>query len=170
MTSRRVVLRVEELGSRELPSVTPLVPPALAHGVAAVATPPQPHHHAPSGHGQGQYTIAATIPDAGTTYHLDGDGHFGRLGAVDISGDLHSVGFIINGHAGGTLTLANARGSVTLQLEGPSQTGPSALPERFHFKITGGTGAYQHLHGHGTLHLHLGTPDSTGHGTFKIRL
>jgi hypothetical protein len=72
---------------------------------------------------------------------------------VDATGTLRSPGFIAKGHAGGTLTLTNAHGSVTISLKGPLQRGFSSLPNKFSFQITSGTGAYAGDTGRGMAQL-----------------
>jgi hypothetical protein len=54
------------------------------------------------------------------------------------------------------MTLTNAKGSITLKLEGPTQSGFAPLPNRFHFSVTSGTGAYRGVtdHGEATLRAH----------------
>jgi hypothetical protein len=174
MTMRRSLLRVEELGQRVLPSASPL----SAFGTVPFMRPlvhqqssPQP---ASVLHGSGiaVYTTSQQIPDTGTAYHLQGVGSFGAVGFVTITGDLHSVGFIMQGHATGTLTFSNAKGSVTLDLTGPAQSAFAPLPQRFQYQIVGGTGAYAHLHAQGTVQLQTlaAAPGTPGFGVFAIRI
>jgi hypothetical protein len=90
---------------------------------------------------------------------------------VTVSGSVHSVSFILHGNATGTLTFRNARGTVTVALVGPTQNGFAPLPQDFHYQVVGGTGAFQHLTGQGTLHLALHPlPPFNGpaHGTFTF--
>jgi hypothetical protein len=89
---------------------------------------PPPHHELVL-HGllQGTYS-ASSFPDAGTTYALSGQGQVAPLGPTGVTGSPHSLGFILHGHAGGTLTLSDARGTVTVQLTGPLQNGFSPRP------------------------------------------
>ena len=70
---------------------------------------------------------------------------------MTLSGDLSAVGFIQNGHAAGTLTLRNGRGTLTVQLTGPDQGGFAPLPDTFDYQVVGGTGAYKNYSGQGTL-------------------
>jgi hypothetical protein len=60
---------------------------------------------------------------------------------------------------------------VTVALAGPTQNGFAPLPQDFHYRVVGGTGAFQHLTGQGTLHLALNPlPPFNGpaHGTFTF--
>ena len=171
MSIRRNVLAVEELGQRILPSASPLTllgaAPLAHHHV-------QQQEHALHGFGFAGYTSNNQIPDTGTQYHLQGLGAFGKLGFATVTGDIHSVGFILHGQATGTLTFTNARGSVTVDLTGPMQDSFAALPQQFHYQITGGTGPYTNLHDQGTLQLQMfgsmATPGAPGHGVFTIRI
>jgi hypothetical protein len=144
-------LRVEELGARILPSAGPVAP--------------SPHTLA--GHGTGAYIHELGIPEVGQRYDLLGAAKLAGLGRVAVRGSVQSVGFVLHGHAWGTLVVSNARGSVTLRLEGPDQHGFAALPRRFTFDVKGGTGGYQHLAGHGTLQLVI-SPAVEEQGTFTL--
>ena len=94
-----------------------------------------------------------------------------RAGAIhqraSLAGFLHGVGFIVNGHAGGELTLRNGRGSITVDLEGSEQPGFSPLPQDFVFSVVGGTGAYRHADGVGFVDIAL-HPDQPHHGHFTV--
>jgi hypothetical protein len=170
---RRTILRVEELGQRVLPSASPLT----FHPTAFVAPFAQAHHATSQdqnlhGNGVAVYTSSMQIPDTGTSYNLRGVGSFGAVGVATITGELHSVGFIMQGHATGTLTLTNARGSVTLELTGPTQPGFAPLPQQFTYQVVSGTGAFANLHASGTLQLQtvVSTPGVTGFGVFSIHI
>jgi hypothetical protein len=159
--TRQSPLLLEELDARLLPSAThlPQISPPL---------------HVLSGQGEGTFSSPAVQSGAGTDYTFAGEGRFAALGQVALSGWAHSVGFLLHGHAAGSLTLTNNRGSVTLALSGPDQPGFSALPEQFSYRIISGTGAYGHLSDHGTLALVLATepaiPDGMHgpHGAFAL--
>jgi hypothetical protein len=168
MTPRRTLVEVEQLGDRVLPSTAALplpVPPAAAAVTA---------HHALAGHGQGTYTGDQVVCGAGQQYHLQGSANLAGLGRVNVGGSVHGVGFIQNGNAGGTLTFTNARGSVTVQLQGPEQPGFSPLPEEFHYRVVGSTGAYKGLAAQGSLQLVLHASPGAGavapHGTFALTI
>jgi hypothetical protein len=114
-------------------------------------------------------------PDVGAQYNLAGSGRIAHFGPATVAGSLREVGFIAQGHSTGTLTLANAKGSLTLSLTGATQGGFSRLPTSYSFVVTGGTGAYSKDvdSGHLTLRLggaggHASTPGLSGR--FSITL
>jgi hypothetical protein len=121
--------------------------------VGAVANPPfeilTPLH----GQGGGTYSIFGGIPDIGHRVDLHGTVSIQGLGRMTVQGSLYSLGFVYEGHAGGTLTLSNAEGSLTLKLTGPLQPGFSALPTDFKYEVVSGTGIFSHAADSGTLHL-----------------
>ena len=127
---------------------------------------------------QGQYVQNTVIPDVGSVFGLNGTGRVNGIGKANVAGSLHSVGFIANGHAQGTLVLTGRRGTITLNLVGAEpQSGPAGLPQKFTFAITAGTGRFRHVgdHGSATLSLQSGGPSSglngfLFHGTFKLTL
>jgi hypothetical protein len=168
MTQRPARLQVEELDARILPSTAafPLpVPPA-----AAALTAHPPRHHALAGHGQGRYTRELVPADFGGVFDLQGAADMAGLGRVTATGRVNSVGFVPSGRAGGTLTFANARGSVTVQLRGPEQRGFSPLPQQFHYQVVSGAGAFRHLADQGTLQLALQAGPTFLSGTFTLTL
>jgi hypothetical protein len=171
-SSRRRSLQLEELGSRLLPSATPLSvtgPVGPAPIVSPISIPPMiVASDALSGHGSGHYSYPPMISGMGPQYQLDGTAHLTGLGKVAVSGDLHGVGMIVDGHAGGELTFTNKHGSLTVDLQGPEQPGFSPLPEQFSYHIVSGTGAYADKTGQGSLTLVL-TPSSSGpNGKFSL--
>ena len=127
--------RVEELELRTTPSATgvhsfPMIP----------AAPGQVSHPPATGMLSGNYTSPMAIPDVGKSYTLTGHGGVAGLGKVSVSGSLYALGFTPSGHAGGTLTLSNSQGTLTLALIGPTQPGFSPLPTRFINPINFNTG------------------------------
>jgi hypothetical protein len=155
MTRARVVLRVEELAERTLPSVSPLVSPP-ADLLPPVVMPPVPAH-ALAGHGHGTYKtlVPLPFPDVGMTYLLKGEGVFAGLGKATVRGSFRAPGFIVGGHDQGTLTISAAMGSVTVRLEGFEPAGAAPLTHWFRYTVVKGTGAYRKLADHGTLRLDL---------------
>lgn len=152
MIVRRTVLRLEQLGERALPSAA----------VPAAATAAALQSHMPGGQAHGTYSVLPGNPDIGKAYHVQGSGHVrGGVGDFTFTGTLHALGFIREGRATGTLTLSNAKGTLTLALTGPLQAGFSPLPVTFAYHATGGTGAYAHLPSHSFLNLYL-TPAKGG--------
>ena len=131
---RRLQFEVMESGgSLGEPGGHSLASPVL---VSLPSIPIPPPHEPPvqlvvlQGLLSGSYS-AHTFPDVGTTYDLSGKGQVRPFGPMDVTGTLHSLGFIQQGHAGGTLTLSDSQGTLTLQLTGPLQRGsPPAQPVR----------------------------------------
>lgn len=121
--------RVEALEDRSLPSVTQLLP--LAGAVSGV------------------WSQTSANPDAGGSQTLRGGGTLTPLGPVQAAGQLQLSGFVLSGEAQGSLTLKNARGSVTLRLAGPAQPGFASAPTLLAYAIRGGTGRYAGATGHG---------------------
>jgi hypothetical protein len=121
----------------------------------------------------GSYSTTS-FPDVGTTYHLEGAGKEAPRGHATLAGDLHSTGFIMNGHATGTLTVSDPKGTIHLALTGPTQPGFATLPGQFSFVIASGTGHYAHAKGSGTAHVTLfpalGLGSATQTGAFTISL
>lgn len=101
----------------------------------------------------GFMTSPASLPDVGRRFDFQGSGWVGPLGQVHLKGSLTTPGFVANGHAGGLLTLSNAKGSVTLQLTGPPQSGFAQLPSTLTYKLVSGTGAYRKAHAAGVATL-----------------
>jgi hypothetical protein len=107
-------------------------------------------------HGTLQATLTSTVRgpiDAGLQYGVTGWGDLSGLPRFTASGFVRRTGYIFRGHASGELTLTNAKGSITLSLEGPVQPGFAPLPNRFHFTVTGGSGAYKGLIDDGVVTL-----------------
>jgi hypothetical protein len=111
------------------------------------------------GQGHGTYTAKAMMPDAGSTYTFQGSASLTGLGNAVLSGTIGSVGMILNGHAGGTLTFTLGNEHVTLQVTGPAQRAFAALPTTFSYKVIEATGPYRPLLGYqGSLRLVLAAP------------
>jgi hypothetical protein len=126
-----------------------MVPAALVKGVTYLYL---------QGSGHGAFTHQqAPLPDLASTDAIKGTAHLSRLGTVKVSGSLTGTGFIRQGHATGTLTLSNARGSVTLTLIGPSEGGFLAPGSgTYTFAVKSGTGAFAHAIGTGKVDITLG--------------
>src|SRR5947209_7741487 len=165
MSEQRARLNVEELGRRDLPSSTLLtvpwpVQPPMPVGPVVVAghdsqqsTGEQATSPALSGGGSGSYDSSHPFLDDGVSFRLTGKANLAGLGKVTVAADLHSVGFTRQGQAGGTMTLTNGAGTVTVELHGPTQDAFSPLPRKFHYRVVTGTGAYGLLHGGGWLSI-----------------
>ena len=151
-------LQVEELSARTLPSATVIDPPDTPDTPAHVGHAGVHATHVTfdglDGTVRGTLTPVVHGPtDGGLRYAVAGSGKLGGLDTFHVTGSLHAVGFIANGHAAGDLTLTNAHGTITMHLVGPQQPGFSPLPGHFHFVVTGGTGAYTHLQDDGEVTL-----------------
>ncbi|MDB5351438.1 MAG: hypothetical protein JWN86_2685 [Planctomycetota bacterium] len=145
--------QVESLESMTLMSATAGTLPigsALVHIAAKEARPVAVHAML-----HGTYTRHVFLADAGTTFDLSGAGRVSPLGRATVRATLHNLGFIATGHAGGTLTLSTAQGSVTLNLTGPLQDGFSPLPTAYDYTTVGGTGRLAHVTSTGTATLTL---------------
>jgi hypothetical protein len=97
--------------------------------------------------------VDGAATDAGLSQALQGQGKVAPLGMVTISGSIQLPGSIANGRPTGTVTLTNARGSVTLQLIGPVQAELTATPSKFTYTVISGTGTYQGAKGSGHASL-----------------
>jgi hypothetical protein len=137
---------VESLEGRAVPSALAPQPPS---GVVALMA--QGHSIQPSGTIRGTLTVQRGIPDVGNTDVIRGQGRLRTLGQVQASGSVQTTGFIAVGRAEGSLRLTGAKGSVTLVLQGPKQSGFGPLPDHFQYVIQGGTGALAKATGSGTV-------------------
>lgn len=177
MMDFRFGIRVEPLDARDVPSVTPVAPAAetSAH-IGAVLTGPGALALDPrafAGWMAGEFAVRPVAADKGERIDVVGTGRLAHTGGVTVTGHLDGVGLVVHGRAHGTLTLSNKHGSVTLRLTGPEESGFGPLPTRFHYQVVGGTGAYAHATGQGTLHLDLQFQRATAvnvppHGTFHM--
>ena len=148
-----VSLQVETLEDRSVPSGNPVDPVAILGGPLPPVVVGTHHVHALAGLGHGTFTSGSLVVDAGESYKLSGNGHFAQLGDVAISGSLNGVGFIQKGKAEGSLTFTNGHGSVTIELEGPLQSGFSSIPNWFSYHVASATGAYKDVKDHGTIRI-----------------
>jgi hypothetical protein len=103
---------------------------------------------------RGHFQWEVGVPDVGRTFSSSGSGFLAGLGRASVAGNLHTTGFIAEGHAQGTLTLTHGKGTITLQLTGTSvQSGFAGLPRTFTYTVTSGTGAYRSVTDHGIATL-----------------
>ena len=169
ITRRRALLRVEPLEGRALLSglSTPLVP------LGPIVLPNEPVLR---GVMKGMYTTQDRIPDVGRSWSVHAIGGLSGVGLSSIRGTLHGTGFILQGRPGGTLTVANSGGTMTISLVGPPQAGFSGLPTRFTYKVTSATGRDRpDLNATGTLTVallpnHPGNPNSPGKVVIAISM
>lgn len=146
----RATLELEELGERSLPSPVVLEPLASIPHPAIVQ-----HAHPLHGTGTGTYHEPAVTIDAGTSFTLNGTAKLDGLGTFHVTGQVQGVGMIAWGRATGELVLTNARGTITLALHGPVQHAFGTLPHELVYSVSGGTGAYSHVTGYGTVGMTL---------------
>ena len=151
-------LGLEALEGREILStsagpIAPIAGDLLARGIASVDL---------TGTAQGTPSTVVGNPDVGTTVNFRGVAHLQGLGSLQLKGSLHGTGFLASSHVEGLLTLANARGSLLLQVQSP-QAGGFTAPDSGvdSFTITRGTGAFQHDFGRGSIALKLGAGSFT---------
>ncbi len=147
--------------SRELLSSLALhLPAAVIRKATAIKVIPL------NGKISGRYVQTTVNPDVGSVLVLNGSGNVSGFGKAYVSGSVGSVGFIANGTARGTLTLAGPRGTITLSLTGAvAQNGPASLPSQFTFRILVGTGKFWKAHDQGTATLTLSPATSTSPST-----
>jgi hypothetical protein len=102
----------------------------------------------------GTWTTEMTIPDTGGVQRLTGFGTVVPLGDVAATGTVRTPGFIAQGRTTATVTLQDAAGSVTVRLvSAQAQPGFGPPATLYKYTITGTTGAFAGLAGHGTATL-----------------
>jgi hypothetical protein len=104
---------------------------------------------------RGGYFVSFGVPDVGSTYRIGTVGRLTPLGQTSEAAQVHTTGFIATGTATGTMTIRGSRGSLALKLVGPVQPGFSPLPSTLSYTINGGSRAYQHASGSGTIAVTL---------------
>jgi hypothetical protein len=169
MSKTRFRLNLEVLEGRETPStvvtsVTQVAGIPVTHVATTAVTPSTTTstttvQHALAGSGSGSYICTLQYMTMPSGYHFTGDGNVKGMGAVQMQIDVYGNGFVNKGSAHGTITLTNAKGSVTVQITGPMQPKLSHLPQWFQYKIVQATGAYKGMQDHGTLRL-IRNPDA----------
>jgi hypothetical protein len=128
--------RVEELEPRDIPSSSPLS--SLYPQTGQTASSNISLRAALVGGLIGTFKQTRLVGDTGVSYALAGAGKVRPLGQVTVTGSMTATGFVRVGHAGGTLTLTGAGGTLKLRLVGPEQGGFKPLPTRFHFTVVSG--------------------------------
>jgi hypothetical protein len=187
--------RLESLESKTVMSADVATAPVAAvlhHGPAAV----QPAYLVESslaaapvgsitltGKAHGHYTSTQGPPDTGTQYDLKATGKLTHIGRAIVTGSFQTPGFVLNGRASGTLTIAGSKGTLTLQLTAPgpimanstsggtttTSAGPIILVNDFTYNIESGTGRYANDHGTGTVVITAtpGLSSPTGPGIYN---
>jgi hypothetical protein len=145
----RASIGFESLEGRSLLSTASgRVAPPKAAGISSVDL---------QGSVQGAPSTVVGNPDVGTTVDFRGSGDVLGVGRAKLSGALHGTGFIASSHVEGAITLANANGSLTLQVQSPSKGGFTAPASgTYTYSVTKGTGAFKRDSGDGTIRLTLG--------------
>ena len=108
----------------------------------------------------GTYTTPSLPPDVGHEYAFMGAGTIAPLGAVTLSGQITTPGFILSGFAVGQITLTDSTGSVTISVKGPRERGFGPLPRRLAYVASSGTASHIGIVASGHLLIHL---DQTAH-------
>jgi hypothetical protein len=144
MPAPRATLELHELGERAVPSSIAPQPVDLVSPVAVV----QPNHHPLHGIGNGLFRQPFVPADVGANLTLSGTVQLAGLGTFQLAGEVHGAGFVVGGRATGEMVLTGAQGTITLALHGRVQSG---IPPELVYSVSGGTGAYSHLTGYGTV-------------------
>jgi hypothetical protein len=145
---RQTGLRVEPLEGRALLSTMAgavAMPASLVRGTSYLFLKGQAH---------GTTVQPKPIADIGPVTNLQGTAALKGLGNMSVSGTIFGIGNIPRGHVGATLMLSNSKGTVIVELTGPTQRDFTAAPSgKYTFVIEGGTGTYAHVVGHGNVDL-----------------
>jgi hypothetical protein len=159
-TARNTTPRVESLEGRVVLST--VAAPHPGGGITGASLVRGASYLFINGTAHGTAHATPGMPDTGAVVALHGTGMLTPLGNVRVSGNLVGTGFIQQGNATGSIVLTNARGSVTLHLDGPSQPGFTPPGSgTYQFSIQRGTGAYAHTIGTGTVDLTLSATSFT---------
>jgi hypothetical protein len=146
-------LEERALFSVAVPQAAVVMGPVRPEGAALTIVRPQPL--------KVPFNVAGTFthavgpignPDASAPYKFKGTGKIKTLGTFTFSGQLTVPGFIQNGKAFGTFTIANSKGSLILNVVGPPQK-PGVLPSSLTYSIAHGHGAYLHAKGVGKISI-----------------
>jgi hypothetical protein len=165
MTVRRTVLGVEELGGRVLPSATVATAVPLA---AAAQTTTSTTTTGSAWTGQGRFTLTTNKTTAVETYALQGSVDIGSSNFFTISGSVSTVGSKA-GHATGKVVLSGSKGTLTLNVTGPSQAARAGFPATATYTVVSGTGMFSHYSGHGTIKISPTLfPGDTDRGHFSV--
>jgi len=161
----RVAPTVSSLGLAPPPPVL-IAPPPVFFAPLPVRAPlpsPLPPHAATDTSGTtpsilagtvlGDYTSTLRLMNTASGFHFNGYAKVGGLGNVDVYAHLYSVGFHSIGNAHGEIELSNSKGSVTLQVLGPTQRRLQPLPDVFSYRIVSATGSFTKLKATGTMKL-----------------
>ena len=109
------------------------------------------------GSGHGSVLSTRHNPDTGTAEVLLGSATVKGEGPVLITGTVQGTGNIARGQAGGSITISDARGDLTLKLTGPTTAGSTAPKSgTYQFTVESGTGGFARTFGNGTVALTLG--------------
>ena len=169
---RRATPALEQVESRALLSAAPVsTPPEAVPIDASMITASLAQTTQLTGQITGRLSPKPSIPDVGKAFAASGNGRVSHFGRVQASGAFHATGFIGEGQATGTITIANRHGTATIELTGPKQRGFSDLPSTFTYRVTKATGQLAtFLNSFGTADLTRGAATPRGGSTFSLSL
>jgi hypothetical protein len=147
-----------------LSTVVPTTVHVAIDSIPAPATRPRTHVVRLNGQLSGQSSSPITI-DTGPQNVLNGSGRLGNLGDFQVTGNLQRSGYFLlkNRPVNGSLLLSNSKGTITISLHSDDQhNGPSGLPNKIGYTVSGGTGVYAGVSDHGTAHVNFTIPVDIG--------
>jgi hypothetical protein len=171
---------LSSLEDRVVPSQVGIAPAALVQSIPQSAPPVPQHLLALNGTISGTFVTtinSATNLAAGTTTTFQGSGTITGLGQVSVTGSIVKT-LSPSGQLSTveTFTLANAQGSVTIQLTNVAPTPSTGTSAQSSFSIIKATGAFQGAVDTGTANLQMITelvpvsPPTVARGVFTLTL
>lgn len=121
------------------PPTTPTPPPRTT---PPPTTTPSQTYRATSWQGQGRFTLSSNASTGVKTYTLEGTADLGSSNFFSMKGSIQTVGNVASGTAKGRLTLTSSKGTLIIDVTGPTQTRNSALPTTVNYRIVSGTGYF----------------------------
>lgn len=163
MTTRRTVLKVEELGARVLPSTAAVIPTAATSAAVVQTTTTLTTWTGP-----GRFTLTTASGTNAKVYSLQGSTNLNGSTFYSITGTVQTVGNKA-GEATGKITISNTHGTLTLSLTGPAQSANAALPTKFTYKVLSATGTFANKSGSGPMTLSVTLfPGLNNSGNFTL--
>lgn len=105
-------------------------------------TTPSQTYRSTSWQGQGRYTLTTNASTGVKTYNFEGTADLGNSNFFSMKGSIQTVGNVASGMAKGRLTLTSSKGTLIIDVTGPTQTRNSALPTTLNYRIVSGTGYF----------------------------